>query len=95
MENALIAAGTHREAAKGFVKSVMSNTVPGNFVELYGRGAIVQEANKQRRRLNVEGFDALISGRKSPMASRGTSASALIDNDAKTSSPRRIPSAEW
>ena len=58
MQNALIAAGTHREATKGFVKFVMTNSMPGTSVELYGRGAIVQNANKQRRRLNVEGHDA-------------------------------------
>ena len=42
MQNALIAASTRREAAKGFVESIMSRAAPCTVVESYGRGAIVQ-----------------------------------------------------
>ena len=63
LENGPIAAGTHHDAAKGFVKSIM----PGTFVELYGKGTIVQETNKPRRSVNAEVLDAFDHRTTTPM----------------------------
>ena len=58
MEAALIAAGTHRDAAKLFVNKIVGNAGATTFMEMYGQGTIVSEANRTRRSLNCEGLRA-------------------------------------
>ena len=58
MMSALIAAGTSPEAASNFVHRVIGEKNATTFMEMYGQGSLVAEANKQRRSLNVEGLRA-------------------------------------
>ena len=56
--DALIGAGVGDQKAKLKAKD-MANPDETTFMELYGRGAIVREANGSRRDLNVAGLGAL------------------------------------
>ena len=58
MMSALIAAGTSPEAASNFVHRVIGEKNATTFMEMYGQGSLVAEANKQRCSLNVEGLRA-------------------------------------
>ena len=60
MIDALVMAGTNEEAARMFTYAVMKKRLPTTFVEIYGRGAIMKEANGPRRALNIEGLAAWI-----------------------------------
>ena len=55
MVNALVGAGFDASTAKGFCAAITSQLSQATFVELYGRGAIVKEANGPRRSLTVKG----------------------------------------
>ena len=59
MVDALIGAGTNRDAAKLFTMAIVNKDVASTFIEVYGRGAIAAEANGPRRALNIEGLAAL------------------------------------
>ena len=56
----LILAGANPEQARTYAAAVRGNSnVTPTFVEFYGRGNIMKEANKARRCLNVRGIHAL------------------------------------
>ena len=60
--NALIAAGTDRHSARictNTVCPVCALKTGPTFLEVYGRGHIMADANGTRRALNVHGIDAL------------------------------------
>ena len=57
--DALILAGVDPVVAKKFVLALNHDKPGVTFMELYGRGAIVDDANGPRRALNIEGLDAL------------------------------------
>ena len=81
MEAALVAAGTHKDAAQLFVNKIIGNDGVTVVMEMYGQGTIVFEANRTRRSLDCEGlraFDLFV--RKSPMVALG------ISKNAKTAS---------
>ena len=59
MIDALIGAGTCPKAAKLYAFAVLKNKFPSSFMEIYGRGSIVKDANGPRRALNIEGLAAL------------------------------------
>ena len=54
----LMAAGVKPDKAKAKVKDFLKPT-SATFMELYGRGSVVREANESRRDLNVVGLGAL------------------------------------
>ena len=56
--DALIVAGVRKGDAKSYAKKVMKHN-KSDFIEIYGRGAIVDAANGPHRSLNVRGLDAL------------------------------------
>ena len=59
MIDALVGAGTCPKAAQLFTYAVMRKDLPSSFMEIYGRGSIMKEANGPRRALNIEGLAAL------------------------------------
>ena len=59
MVSALIAAGTDRHSAQVFTTTVCALKTGPTFLEVYGRGHIMAEANGPRRALNVHGIEAL------------------------------------
>ena len=59
MMDALVMAGTDPEAAYLYTCAVMNKKLPPTFLQIYGRGGIMKEANWPRRSLNVEGLGAL------------------------------------
>ena len=58
MQSALIGAGTDPDAAKYFVEHILGLSNATTFVEMYGQGSIVSEANTKRRSLNLRGLNA-------------------------------------
>ena len=62
MVDALIMAGTDSKAAKLFTHAVVNATFPSSFMEVYGRGEIVKDADGPRRALNIEGLGAVDIG---------------------------------
>ena len=48
MMSALIAAGTSAEAASNFVHRIIGNENAATLMEMYGKGSVVAEANKQQ-----------------------------------------------
>ena len=56
MLHAFLSAGTDLEAAKLYVNKIYNGKA--TFVEMYGQGSIVAEANKNRRSLNITGLNA-------------------------------------
>ena len=54
MEAALIATGTRKDAAQLFVNKIVGNVHATTFMEMYGQGTIVSEANRNRISLNCE-----------------------------------------
>ena len=56
MVNALRYFGVDQRDAEQFVASIAE--LLRTFIEVYGRGGIVDETCKQRRNLNAEGLDA-------------------------------------
>ena len=58
MEAALIAAGTRKDAAQLFFNKIIGKPGATTFMEMYGQGTIVSEANRTRRSLNCEGLRA-------------------------------------
>ena len=60
MEAALVAAGTRKDAARLFVKRIVGNAGATTFMEMYGQGTIVSEANRTRRSLNCEGLQVFV-----------------------------------
>ena len=59
MTDALICAGTDPDAARLFTCAIIQNEFPSSFMEIYGRGEIMKNANGPRRALNVQGLGAL------------------------------------
>ena len=59
MTDALITAGTDAHAARLFTYAITKGEFPSSFMEIYGRGAIVKDANGPRRALNIQGLGAL------------------------------------
>ena len=56
--NALVNAGVDPAVAKKHCAALTGQLPEASFVELYGRGAVVDEANGPRRNLNVRGLSA-------------------------------------
>ena len=56
MVNSLRYFGVEESKARDFVAAVAEPL--STFMEVYGRGGIVEEAHKRQRNLNVEGLDA-------------------------------------
>ena len=54
----LVIIGADRTEARHKVNAMMGKG-PATFMEVYGRGAIVEEANKSRRRLDLKGIGAM------------------------------------
>ena len=52
MVDALIQVGTDPNAAKVFTAAVIDQKFDASVMEIYGRGAIMQDANGPRRSLN-------------------------------------------
>ena len=59
MVDALVTAGTDPQAALVFANSVSKKPLPASFIEVYGRGEIMRNANGPRRSLNIQGLGAL------------------------------------
>lgn len=59
MVSYLVTAGVPRDVAKSKVCAMMSKRPAATFMEVYGRGAIVQCANQARRDLNLQGLCAM------------------------------------
>ena len=59
MMSALSAAGTDRHSAQIFTNRAFALKAGPAFLEVYGRGHIMADANGPRRALNVHGIDAL------------------------------------
>ena len=59
MGSALIAAGTDRHSAQIFTNTVCALKTGPTFLEVYGRGQIMADANGPRRSLYVHSLDAL------------------------------------
>ena len=57
MMSSLLAAGTNHDAAQLFINQIY-NKGPPSFMEMYGQGSIVAEANRSRRFLNIQGLNA-------------------------------------
>ena len=55
MVSALLMAGANFNQARTYAAAVRGKIDPPTFMEVYGRGSIVKEANKARRCLNVKG----------------------------------------
>ena len=58
MAKTIIAAGTDRHAAQIFTNTICSLKDSPSFIENYGRGHIMAEANGPRRSLNISRLDA-------------------------------------
>ena len=56
--HSLLLAGVAELEAKARIHAMMADQKP-TFMEVYGRGSIMEEANGNRRNLNVEGLGAL------------------------------------
>ena len=59
MVDALIQVGTDPDAARSFTAAIVDNSFDASFMEVYGRGAIMHDANGPRRALNIKGLGAL------------------------------------
>ena len=59
MMSALILAGANVEQARTYTAAVGGRTDGPTFMEFFGRGATVREANRARRCLNIQGLHAL------------------------------------
>ena len=59
MMDYLISTGVDRETAQNHLKAMRPHRSPTTFMEVYGRGAIVDCANRARRDLNVQVHDGL------------------------------------
>ena len=59
MVTALLLAGVESDVAKMYAARVVGPAKAETFYEVYGRGAIVQEAIKSRRDLNLKGLHAM------------------------------------
>ena len=59
MMNALILAGAGPDQARTYTAATRGKADPPTFMEFYGRGSIVGEANRARRCLNIKGLHAL------------------------------------
>ena len=60
MVNALITAGADRTCAELCTNTVWAIQSRTSFVEVYGRGHIMAQANGPRRSLNITGLNALV-----------------------------------
>ena len=59
MVSALVMAGANVEQARTYTAAVRGRPDGPTFMEFFGRGAIVREANRARRCLNIQGLHAL------------------------------------
>ena len=59
MVTALLLAGVEDAEAKMYAARMVGSVKAETFYEVYGRGAIVQEAMKSRRDLNLKGLHAM------------------------------------
>ena len=59
MVTTLILAGADPEQAQTYVSAIRGKVDNPTFMEFYGRGSLVREANQARRCLNIKGLHAL------------------------------------
>ena len=59
MVDALVGAGGHRKYSKLYAATLVGKLNSTTFMEVYGRGSIVAEANKRRRKVEVRGIGAM------------------------------------
>ena len=56
MQAALVAAGTHKDAAQFFVDKIIGSSNATTFMEMYGQGTVVTEAKRNRLSLSCDGL---------------------------------------